>query len=74
MKDFSSMMKNRFLDPSEIGALDFKGQIRRSAVWLVSATIGSDRPIFDNRSDGAPSAHWPKIPSPEHPQTRQSKR
>jgi hypothetical protein len=42
-------MKNRLADPSEIYALDFKHEFRRSAIGSVSATIGVDRSIFDIR-------------------------
>ncbi|MGC2833822.1 MAG: hypothetical protein WA238_06455 [Methylocella sp.] len=39
-------MKHRAPDPSEIYALDFEEEFRRSAICSVSATIGIDRPIF----------------------------
>jgi len=39
-------MKNRLTDPSEIRALDFKHEFRRSAICSVSDTIGIDRPIL----------------------------
>jgi hypothetical protein len=38
--------KNRISDPSEIRALEFKGQFRRPAMCSVLATIDVDRPIF----------------------------
>jgi hypothetical protein len=38
--------KNRPVDPSEIRALEFKGEFRRSAICSVSGTIGIDRSIF----------------------------
>jgi hypothetical protein len=39
-------MKDRFPDPSEIRALDLKGEFLRFAICPVSATIGIDRSIF----------------------------
>jgi hypothetical protein len=46
-KFFLRTTKNRLLNPSEIRALEFKGEIRRLGSYSVSATIGSDRKIFD---------------------------
>jgi hypothetical protein len=40
-------MKNRLPDPSEIFALEFKGEFRRFKISSVSATIGIDLSIFD---------------------------
>jgi hypothetical protein len=45
-KFFLRTMKNRLPDPSEICALDFKGQFPRSAISSVSATIGINWSIF----------------------------
>jgi hypothetical protein len=45
-KFFLYAMKNRLPDPSEICALDFKREFRRSAVCSVSETIYIDRSIF----------------------------
>jgi len=46
-------MKNRLSDPSEIRALDFKHEFRRSAIYSVSDIIGIDRPILGIfREDG----------------------
>jgi hypothetical protein len=39
-------MKNRLADPSEICALEFKGEFRRFGICSVSATIDIDRSIF----------------------------
>jgi hypothetical protein len=39
-------MKNRLSDPSEICALEYKGEFRRLGICSVSATIGIDRSIF----------------------------
>jgi hypothetical protein len=39
-------MKNRLPDPSEICALEFKGEFRRFKICPVSATIDIDRPMF----------------------------
>jgi len=39
-------MTNRLADPSEICALDFKHEFRRSTICSVSDTIGIDRPIL----------------------------
>jgi hypothetical protein len=41
-----SITKNRLADPSEICALEFKEEFRRSALCSVSATIGINR--FDS--------------------------
>jgi hypothetical protein len=41
-KRFPLTPKNRLVDPSEIRALDFKHEFRRSAICSVSATIGID--------------------------------
>jgi hypothetical protein len=52
-------MKNRLADPSEICALEFKGEFRRFKICSISATIGIDWSIFDIRavlSRLAPSA------------------
>jgi hypothetical protein len=38
--------KNRLADPSEISALDFKGEFRRFRICSVSGTIGIDRSIL----------------------------
>jgi hypothetical protein len=40
-------MKNRLADPSEICALDFKGEFGRSEIGSVSVTIVINRSIFD---------------------------
>jgi hypothetical protein len=40
-------MKNRLTDPSDICALEFKGEFCRFRISTVSATIGIDRLIFD---------------------------
>jgi hypothetical protein len=45
-KFFLRTAKNRLPDPSEIPALDFKEEFRRSAICSISATIGIDRSIF----------------------------
>jgi len=48
LKDLSSARrttKSRLADPSEICALDFKHQFRRSTICSVSATIGINRSI-----------------------------
>jgi hypothetical protein len=47
------LTKNRLTNPSEILTLDFKGEFRRFEICSVSATTGSDRPIFDLRGDEA---------------------
>jgi len=39
-------MKNRLPDPSEICALEFKGEFRRFGIGAVSATIGIDQLIL----------------------------
>src|ERR1700730_12831956 len=44
-KFFPYTLKHRALKPSEIRALDFKGEFRRSAICSVSATIGINRSI-----------------------------
>src|ERR1700730_6523790 len=44
---FPYTLKHRALKPSEIRALDFKGEFRRSAICSVSATIGINRSIPD---------------------------
>jgi hypothetical protein len=41
-----SWYKNRLLDPSEICALDFKREFRRSAISSVSPTIGTNWSIL----------------------------
>jgi hypothetical protein len=41
-----SIVKNRLADPSEVCALEFKEEFRRSAICSVSATIGINR--FDS--------------------------
>jgi hypothetical protein len=46
-KFFLPTMKNRLPDPSEICALEFKGEFRRFKICSVSATIGIDWSIFD---------------------------
>jgi hypothetical protein len=46
-KFFLHTMKNRLPDPSEICALEFKGEFRRFKICLVLATIGIDWSIFD---------------------------
>jgi hypothetical protein len=50
-KLFRRTVKNRPPDPSEICALDFKREFRRSAISSVSATIDIDWSIFDIRRD-----------------------
>jgi hypothetical protein len=45
-KFFPDRPKNRIPDPSEICALELKGEFRRSAMGSVSETIDIDRPIF----------------------------
>ena len=40
--------KNRPTDPSEVFAADFKRKFRRSRIFPVSATIGTDRSIFES--------------------------
>jgi hypothetical protein len=45
-KFFLTITKNRLADPSEICALEFKEEFRRSAICSVSATIGINR--FDS--------------------------
>jgi hypothetical protein len=49
-KIFLRTTKNRLVDPSEICALEFKGEIRRLGVCSVSATIGIDRSIFSPKA------------------------
>jgi hypothetical protein len=46
MQFFPLTAKNRPGDPSEIRALEFKGEFRRSAICSISGTIGIDRSIF----------------------------
>jgi hypothetical protein len=46
-KFFLLAMKNRHPDPSEICALEFKGEFRRFGIGSVSATIGINWSIFD---------------------------
>jgi hypothetical protein len=46
-KFFLRTAKNRLTDPSEIFALDFKHEFRRSAICSVSATIGINRSISE---------------------------
>jgi hypothetical protein len=48
-KFFLCPLKHRIHDPSEILAVEFKGEFRRSAICSVSATIGIDRSIFSGR-------------------------
>src|ERR1700737_1993878 len=43
-------MKNRLADPSEICALEFKGELGRFGSCLVSATIGIDWSIYEPSS------------------------
>jgi len=45
-KIFPLTTKNRIPDPSEILALEFKGEFRRSAICSVSQTIDIDWSIF----------------------------
>jgi hypothetical protein len=45
-KFFLHTTKNRLPDPSEIRALDFKHEFRRSAICSVSATIAIDWSIL----------------------------
>jgi hypothetical protein len=45
-KFFPRTMKNRLPDPSEIRALEFKGEFRGFRIRSVSATIGINRLIF----------------------------
>ena len=42
-KFFPYTLKHRALKPSEIRALDFKGEFPRFGIGAVSATIGTDR-------------------------------
>src|ERR1700746_2293054 len=49
-KFFLHTVKDRLADPSEICALEFKGEFRRFAICSVSGTIGINRPIFDIRN------------------------
>ena len=52
-KFFLHIAKNRPTDPSEIRALEFKAEFRRSAICSLPVTIGIDRPILDIfREDG----------------------
>jgi predicted DNA-binding transcriptional regulator AlpA len=46
IKFFRRSTKSRLAEPSEICALDFKHEFRRSAICSVSRTIGIDRSIF----------------------------
>src|SRR5258707_11175657 len=63
MKIFPMTTKNRIPDPSEILALEFKGEFRRSAICSVSKTIDIGRSIFLGvlRKSGVSSL--PKRPS-----------
>jgi hypothetical protein len=45
-KFFRRTAKNRLNDPSEIRALEFKREFRRSLIFSVSGTIGIHRSIF----------------------------
>jgi hypothetical protein len=45
-KSFLHTVENRLCDPSEICALEFKGEFRRFRVCSVSATIGIDQSIL----------------------------
>jgi hypothetical protein len=49
-------VKSRRCDLSEIRALEFKGEFRRSAISSVSATIDIDWSIFDIRNPDRQSA------------------
>jgi hypothetical protein len=60
---FPYTLKHRALKPSEIRALDFKGEFRRSAICSVSATIGINRSI-PGISTGTPVRSDVEIPSP----------
>jgi Ankyrin repeats (3 copies) len=68
---FRRTIKHRLLDTSEIRALDFKGEFRRSAICSVSATIGINRSIFEipcensviGLAEKRPSAFTPTIAS-----------
>jgi hypothetical protein len=58
-KFFLCTRKHRARNPSEICALDFKGEFRRSAISSVPATIGIDWSIFSNLlSKRQPGATW----------------
>lgn len=75
MKIYSAHAKHRLSDPSEIRALDFIHEIRRSAICTVSETIRIDRQIFGVCSNDVPSIPGSKIPSaglgtPEYDQCR----
>jgi hypothetical protein len=59
-KFFPCAAKDRLADPSEIRALDFKQEFRRSAICSVSATIGVDRSIFSVRRYAPPSTRRQK--------------
>jgi hypothetical protein len=52
-----STLKNRLSDPSEICALDFRRECRRSKNSSVSTTIDIDRSSFGNL--GQPRSHQP---------------
>jgi hypothetical protein len=45
-REIFSLTKNRTPDPSEIPAPEFKGEIRRSAICLVSQAVDIDWSIF----------------------------
>jgi hypothetical protein len=64
MQFFSPATKNRFLDPSQRSALDFKREFRRSAICSVSATIGIDRSIFGAAFPVSKEQQCAKRPSP----------
>jgi hypothetical protein len=56
-------MKHRLSDPSEICALEFKGEFRRFGICTVSATIGIDRLIFDAAFPASSEQQCAKRPS-----------
>jgi len=59
-------MKNRLSDPSEISALEFKGEFRRFRICSVSTTIGIDRLIFGAAFPASNKQQCAKRPSPRY--------
>jgi hypothetical protein len=72
---FLHTTKNRLLDPSEIRALDFKGEFRRFEISSVSATIDIDwsilanflRRLPDQLAAKRPSASTQRLQLPRNP-------
>jgi hypothetical protein len=59
-KFFQHTTKSRLADPSEISALEFKGEFRRFRIHSVSRTIGINRSIFSKSAARAAVLLAPK--------------